>query len=374
MLRSLLLTVMAVSASFACVNQVDARGGFGGGAGRGGGAAGGFGGAGGMARPAARPSVPSLGGGGASFNRPNVSLPSASRPAVSRPATNMPSTNFPSAGLKPSTRPATQPALPSSRPTTFPGVGGSGATTRPGTTLPSTGSRPTTRPSVPNLGGGSSGDRPFVSPPSNIGSSRPGTVRPGTVGPGGSQPGQATRPSPGELGDFLHMDKPVRPETLPGNSRPNIERPVTGGNVERPGIGNLPGGTQRPGVTRPGNTRPGATTRPIDVGSVNLGLNNKISARPNWVSINSNRMISINNRWQTQIAGIQNWPTRYPARINYWHHWGDGVRYHWGHHYHNWFGRDWWYSHHHHWCGWHYGYWFNRYPWGYWWSTPSYAS
>ncbi|MCA9162056.1 MAG: hypothetical protein KDA59_04015 [Planctomycetales bacterium] len=170
------------------------------------------------------------------------------------------------------------------------------------------------------------------------------------------------------------MDKPVRPETLPGNSRPNIERPVTGGNVERPGIGNLPGGTQRPGVTRPGNTRPGATTRPIDVGSVNLGLNNKISARPNWVSINSNRMISINNRWQTQIAGIQNWPTRYPARINYWHHWGDGVRYHWGHHYHNWFGRDWWYSHHHHWCGWHYGYWFNRYPWGYWWSTPSYAS
>ncbi|KAA5539068.1 hypothetical protein FYK55_25355 [Roseiconus nitratireducens] len=192
------------------------------------------------------------------------------------------------------------------------------------------------------------------------------------------------------------MDRPLRPETLPGLVRPGGNRPGPGG--DRPGIGdgNRPGrpgigdGNRpgRPGIgdgNRPGRpgigdgNRPGRPGRPgggIDIGDINIGNNTVISNRPGWVNIDNDRINNINNRWQNQIGGIQNWRGRYPDRGRYWNNWGNGVRNHWDHYHHHgdWFGPSWWNRHYHACGGWHYGYAFNRYPWSYWWTVPTFAT
>ena len=317
--------------------DVIARG-FGGGGG-GGGRMGG-GGGGGMSRPAPRPSAPNLGGGGG-MSRPNVSAPSVNRP-VSRPATP-PQISRPSGGgggIKPS-MPATRPSLPANRPSTLPGnvVGGGGLPTNK---LPGTVNRPATRPSVPNLGGGAGGNRPNL--PGNGATTRP--ALPGT--------GNGNRPSPGDLGDFLGMDKPI-------GKVPGFDRPTT-----RP---NLPG--DRPNV----NNRPVNVNRPIDIGNIKIGNNTAISNRPSWVNMDKNQYNNVNNRWQNQVGGLHNWNTRYPARAGYWHGWADGVRHsnNWHGHYHGCFGPNWWGGHYHPCGGWHYGYGFGRYNWNYWWTVPTYV-
>jgi len=338
----------------------------------------------GHAMPAGRPSVPNLsrpaGGSGMNmsnlnrptgntgFSRPSTSQPSISRPSVSRPSvsrpsvsqpnisrptatlpninppsTNTPSFGRPSGGMKPSTRPD----LSGNRPSTLPG-NISRPTTRPDldvnrpSTLPGNLTRPTTRPSFPNLGGDLS---------------RPGLTRP-------NFPDINPRPLPGDVGDFLGMDRPLRPETLPGITRPS-ERPSFERPSERPNIGSI----NRP--DRP--LRPGGGGG-FNMGDLNFGNNTVISSRPNWVTINNNQIISINNRWQNQMVGLQNWPNRYPARIHYWNHWGNGVRNRWSyyHHHGNWFGPNWWSIHYHNCGGWHYGYRFNYYPWTYWWTVPTF--
>ena len=162
------------------------------------------------------------------------------------------------------------------------------------------------------------------------------------------------------------MDKPVRPETLPGTIRPGGGRP---GIPDRPGIPNRPGIADRPELGRP---RPGS--RPINIGEINLGNNTVINNRPTWANIDRNRVTNINNRWQNQIGGIHNWNTRHPNRVAHWHGWGNGVRDHWHHHHHDWFGPDWWAHHHHHWSGWHYGYHFQSHSSNYWWTIPTFAA
>ncbi|MCR9293735.1 MAG: hypothetical protein NXI32_13505 [bacterium] len=218
------------------------------------------------------------------------------------------------------------------------------------------------------------------------------------------------RPLPGDVGDFLGIGKPIRPTPLPGRpgvgdrpgsgNRPGIgDRPGSGNRPERPGSGNrpsLPGNRPgigdrpdfgnrpgRPGVDRPGLPgnrpdygRPGWGDRPINIGNINIGSNNIINNRPSWVNIDRNQINNIHNRWQGQLGGMYDWRSRYPARGAYWNGWADGVRSSWGHYHHHgsWFGPNWWGAHRHTWCGWHYGYGFNRYPWNYWWTVPTFAA
>lgn len=374
------------------------RGGGGGnrGGGGGGGIRAGGGGGGGGARPAARPSAPNLGGGGASRPAPR---PNISRPAVSKPAPNRPQFNPPSGGLKPANRPSI-------------GAGGSGIKLPNGgnqarPNLPNAGNRPATRPSIPNLGGGGASKLPgnIANRPgnSNLPNNRlPGNSlpnRPGNGGGvGGKLPGRPVdRPSPGDLGDFLGMNRPVRPETLPGNVRPGLEnRPGINGRPgleNRPGIGGRPGLENRPGNLPGINNRPGISNRPgidnrpgfnndlnlgnrvTNIGDIRIGNNNTIiNRRPSWSNIDRNGIANINNRWQNQIGGIQNWGNRYPNRINHWNVWGNNVRVNIGNRYGGCFGNSWWRGHAHPWCGWHYGYRFPNHGWGYWWRIPTYAA
>lgn len=351
-------------------SPLSARGFRGGGGGGGGGArmAGG-GGGGGMSRPAARPSIPNHGSSRpASEGRPNVSLPNMNRPSERPAISNPPQFDRPSGGLKPSTRPA-MPSLPNSG-------------SNPGNKLPNVANRPSTLPGsgIPNLGG-SLENRPGNKLPNRPQGDRPAVTLPGnTTGrPNLNLPGNAaTRPSPGDLGDFLGMGRPLTPDTLPGVTRPGIDT--------RPGINNRPEVPGQPGNRFP--NRPGATetprfpntgigdNQPINIGNINIGNNVAISNRPTWANIDRNQITSINNRWQNQIGGLHNWNSIHPNRAAYWAGWGAGVHsaYRW--HYHNpgCFRGDWWYGHPHNWCGWHYGYGFYNRPWNYWWTVPTYAA
>ena len=307
----------------------------GGGGGGGGGAARSLGGGGG----AARPSVPNLGATRPAPSRPAPGRPNISAPNINRPAApQLPHANLPSGGLKPSTRPS-PPNIPAARP-----------------------SLPTTRPSIPDLGGGGS-NKPNLNRPNFGGDGRPGGNlpnvgnRPNLPNPGGG------RPSGGDLGDFLGMDQPLRPSTLPGTNRPNVGNGIGNNIGNRPNIGNGSGNNL-------------INNRPINIGQINVGKNNIINNRPSWANIDRGRVTNINNRWQNQIGGMHNWQSVHPNRAAYWAGWGAGVHssYHW--HYHNpgCFRGNWWYGHPCRWGGWHYGYGFARYPWRYWWTVPTYRA
>lgn len=95
------------------------------------------------------------------------------------------------------------------------------------------------------------------------------------------------------------------------------------------------------------------------------------------MNINQNNIININNNWGNQINGLHGWSNRYPDRLAYNRNWGYGIRNNWWHaryYQGNWFNDYWWRTNRHTWCGWHYGYSFNRYPWTYWWTYPTYAN
>lgn len=327
---------------------------------------------GGMTRPAPRPSVPNMGS-----SRPAPSSrPGSGSPSISRPSTKpaMPSINRPTGGLKPSTRPSI-PNRPTTRPN-LPGDGHSGLANKLPGQIGQIG-RPTTRPSIPNLGGGSV-NRPSNKLPNRPDFGRPSPTFPGSALPGNANnrpnlklpPGISTRPTPGDVGDFLGMGRPLKPGTLPGN--------LGSGAGNRPGSGSRPGANNRPGIsTRPSFPSIGVgNNRPINVGQINIGKNVGISNRPTWANIDRSQITNINNRWQNQIGGLNNWQNVHPNRAAYWAGWGAGVHsaYHW--HYHNpgCFRGDWWYRHPHSWCGWHYGYGFTYRPWRYWWTVPTYAA
>lgn len=316
---------------FVSAGDVSARGfrGGGGGGGGGGGAARSLGGGG-----AVRPSVPNLGATRPAPSRPNISAPNISRPVTNRPTTpQLPHTNLPSGGLKPSARPS-PPNLPATRP-----------------------SLPTTRPSIPDLGGGVV-NKPNPNRPNFGGNGRPNVNLPNVANRPNLPNAGGGRPSAGDLGDFLGMD---RPTTLPGTNRPNIGNGIANGN--RPNIGNGSGNNL-------------INNRPINIGQINAGKNNIINNRPSWANIDRGRVTSINNRWQNQVGGLHNWNTVHPNRAAYWAGWGAGVHSSYRWHYHNsgCFRGGWWYGHPHRWCGWHYGYGFSRYPWRYWWAVPTYRT
>jgi hypothetical protein len=196
------------------------------------------------------------------------------------------------------------------------------------------------------LGGGNSGS-PAVTLPA-----RPGTGR----------------PSPGDVGDFLGINRPV---TLPAV----IDKRPGGGNPPVTTLPGRPGGGNPPVTTLP--ARPGDGNRPNwpKPGDINIG-NTVINNRPTWVNINNTQIINIQNNWSHQINNLHNWPTRYPNRMAGWRRWGDDVRGRWRYYGHqrNWFTANWWASHRFAFGGWNYFYRFNRFPWRYWWSIPTFAS
>ncbi len=301
------------------------------------------------------------GGGGAGMNRggfggggmPNVSRPNVgampNRPAmpqmpISRPQTSVPhlgGNSFPNANVQ-------MPQV--NRPTTRPQV-------TPGANVPTN-----KLPGGGNLGNNldkprpNIADKPLARPSSPTGNTRlPG----GNLNPEGMPDFSnlpAGRPSASDLGNYLGLDRPVRPETKPAiPERPNVTAP----NVTAPNV-------TRPNVMRPSTERP-----PVNISDINLGNNTNISTRPAWVNINQNQITQINHQWQGQLGSLANWPTTYPARVDNYHRWGNDLRRNWA--------IDpgycrpaWWNNHPFHCSGWHYFgvYW--RYPYSYWWTTPSY--
>lgn len=233
---------------------------------------------------------------------------------------------------------------------------------------PSAPQMPISRPqtSVPHLGGSSL-------PASNL--QKPAVTRPAsrpTTLPQNGMPNfsklPAGRASASDLGNYLGMDRPLRPETKPAlperpsalPERPSIDRPsLTNPNVTNPNV-------TRPNVMRPSNERP-----PVNIGQINLGNNTNISTRPSWVNINQNQISQINQKWQGQLGNLANWPTTYPARIDDYHRWGNDLRRNWvidpGY-----CRPAWWNNHPFHCSGWHYFHVYWRYPYSYWWTTPSY--
>ncbi len=381
-------------------------------------------------RPAvSRPSAPHLGGGHSvsrpNMNSPSISRPSVSRPNVSQPSFNRPAGNFagggqpqfqrPSGGLKPSTRPSL-PSIGQNRPSgNLPSIGN-----RPGGSLPDFANRPTTRPSIPSLGGNHAGGN-F---PGIATGNRPGNNLPDFGAgnrPGGNFPniGAGNRPSAGDLGDFLGMDRPVRPETLPGtvrpgivDNRPNLPNRPGGGGDGFPNFPNRPGGDgggipnfpNRPGgdgggipnfPNRPGGDGggiPNFPNRPGGGGDRPWHPDPNRPWRPNpdrpwgpdrlpdWA--NRPGSDGIHDRWNNVLdrpgrGGLDNWIDRHPDRRNYWNSWGSGIRNNWNYNnYHrNDFNASWWDSHYTsvNFNNWNYGYGFGRQPWGYWWGTPTYA-
>lgn len=220
--------------------------------------------------------------------------------------------------------------------------------------------------------------------------SRPGNLtRPSpAIRPGGKLPGAAGRPStrpaahptPGNVGDFLGLARPLKPGTpRPGGGE------LVGSRPARPGAGNRPGRpTTLPGkVTRPGldprPNRPG--NRPIvrpsnrpDFGN-RWSNNNVINKRPGWVNIDNSTNVSLHNRWNIAI-GRPGWQAPSTARRGYWNGWGNGVRNGWGHYHHcdRWFNGSWWGRHPHALCGWHYHYGNHNHRWNYWWTVPVWGS
>jgi hypothetical protein len=288
------------------------------------------------------------------------------------------------------------------KPSTRPAIGGDGGIAN----------RPSTRPSLPsNVAGGSRPfDRPNTSVPGLAGN-RPGGIatRPGGDGIGkiggktdggkigGKIAGKGTRPSPGDIGDFLGMHDRPRPDsgfTLPGfKDGGKIAGKFPGGKGDGgkfpggKGDGKFPGGKgdgdkiagKFPG--KKGDDRPFPDRRPSRDRPINIGnqINNNINVRPTWANINNNRYNNIQGNWQSAIKNrpaFNNWLGNHPERREYWHGWADGVRSHWGdygNHY-NWFNQGWWENHHHGYCGWHYHSAFYNHNWSDWWMAPTWTA
>jgi hypothetical protein len=253
-----------------------------------------------------------------------------------------------------------------------PGVGG-----RPGidNSLPGAINRPGIDNSLPGVG-----NRPGVGGRPGIDNSLPGAGnRPGLGnqpgigdGPGiANRPGFGGRPSPGDLGDFLGMDQPLRPDgNLP-------TRPGQGGGRIQDQYPLRPDNRPLGPNNRPGQVGDNFVNRPIDIGN-DFNFNTNINYRPQWANINNNALNGVRSNWQSALGGaavaggLYNWGANHPDRVGYWNGWGNNIRDQWPGFYHNdCFGPDWWQSHNHAFSGWHYGYAFANHDWSYWWSQPT---
>ncbi|QDT70553.1 hypothetical protein MalM25_35020 [Planctomycetes bacterium MalM25] len=269
---------------------------------------------------------------------------------------------------------------------------------RPHSSIPGV-NRPSTKPGAnrPNINRPGT-NRPGTRPGGSI-ANRPGTGnRPGAGNrpnrPGGSRPNLPNRPgakpTPGGVGDFLGLDKPLKPDSGLAGKLPNRPSTLPG---NRPGIGNRPGNGDRPGLgnrpNRPGN-RPGLGNRPGnrpnrpnigDRNRPNFGDRNRwtnngvINNRANWVNIDNIRNVNLHRNWNNAF-GRPGWRAPGVARRSYWRGWSNGVRHNWGHYhrYGGWYGGSWWNRHPHGLCGWHYHYWNHNRGWGYWWRVPVWSS
>lgn len=295
-------------------------------AGGGGGARPGFGGGG--ARPnVSMPSVsrPSFGGGG----RPNISTPNLSRPNVSIPNMSRPNVAIPQ--TRPGNIGASRPSLG-----TPGGNVGRPNVTRPNVNVPTNKlPPPVSKPSIPSL--------------PSLGNSRPTTL-PGNISKPSTLPGNISKPTtlPGNIGGGLKPPIGItKPKPLPGTpapskpDRPTIgrpERPVTlPGQIEKPGIGNLP--------NRPG--RPEWPTRP----SINLPDN------PNWPN-RGDRPTTLPEIVRPDFGNRPGWDRPHWNRPDWG--WGNG-RHDWHDHWHN-------NCVHHHYHGWYHGCWSGY--WGSGWYSP----
>lgn len=374
LIRQVVAMLICISLSVSLVSEVVAKG-LGG---RTGGGRANVGGA----RPnmAARPSMqarPNMGARPSVGTRPNMGNTMAGQ-AGGRPQIQRPQTSMPHLG---NTNTMSRPNLNTSKPLPNFGNQRDNLVDR----KPSSPSLPQTRPglSVPDRGnlGDSIANRPSTLPGRAPGLSRPNIDRPSMPDfdrlPNG-------RPSGGELGDFLGIERPIgpgtpnrpgRPTTLPGE----IERP---GDIGRPGDITRPGdiGSNRPDRIRPDNrprpeNRLPVDRRPsIDIGDVNIGNNTAISVKPKWVNIDNRKITSINQRWQNQIGNATTLPALAPNRFDHFHTWGNHIRGNWHvGHYGGCFRPDWWTRHRFHCGGWHYFYSYSFYPYTYWWSTPTFG-
>lgn len=332
-----------------------------------------------------RPSLPNLGASAPGPNGPNLGQAAPQMP-VNRPAPSRP--NLPSGGLTPGTRPAlpptanSRPNLPATLPS-LPGGGNSIAGSLPGSlpnnSLPNLGNRPlpgnlpgainrpgiserpglTERPSLPTTRPGQPEGRPGLPENRPNFSDRLGSVqRPGIS----TLPGSVTRPTPGDLGDFLGMDRPLRPGQSPAVPLP-----------ERPGIGDRPGLADRPSIPN----RPGTGDRPNLSDRTRWPDNTVINQRPQWANIDRSVNVTINNRWNAALVNPsqRGWWAPPAARIGFWAGWATGVRTGWGvaNRRNIWFTPIWWNRHPFPIGGWHFHFWRVRFPVRHWWIGPTWV-
>jgi hypothetical protein len=220
--------------------------------------------------------------------------------------------------------------------------------------------KPGVRPTYPGLGGTKPSKPPISTLPSIP--SKPSTP--------------TARPLPGNIEDFLGLDRPV---TLPGVIG---GKPIPKPSIPRPEVPTTkPALPQRPSIPGGPSTKPAPippSTKPNRPYPSKPGWNNDvIHQRPSWVNINNNQINIINNNWQSQINNISNWHIQHPQRIAGWQSWGNQVRVHWRGRYHysyQWFSPNWWVNHPHGMCGWHYYYRYQYYPVSYWWTAPAFPT
>lgn len=247
------------------------------------------------------------------------------------------------------------------------GGGGGGISTfptRPGGSIPSPGGG-FNRPGVGGGAGIGGGTRPSLPP--NVG----GGTRPGT----GS--GAATRPSPGQVGDFLGIGRPSPelPSTLPGTVRPGVGRP---GDVGRPGLGGDRPGLGDGGIGRPGvgDLRPG--TREVNINNRPVTINTAIHNRPSWQTLNAGQLGAVNQRWNQAIAARPgDWLATRPDRLDHWNRWGGPLRQNWVNNFmrtNGIFNDAWWARNRPAFGWWHYRLWRVTNPWYFWWRRPVWGS
>jgi hypothetical protein len=190
----------------------------------------------------------------------------------------------------------------------------------------------------------------------------------GKIGDGKIGGKTGTRPSPGDISDFIGMHGQLRPDSgfkLPDGTIagkfPKVDGRFPGNKADN-----------RPFID---NRRP-TRDRPVNIGNE---INNNINIRPTWANIDNTRINGVQNNWQTAIKNrstFNNYLDNHPNRRNYWNRWGDNVRDHWRdyHRHDGWFNQDWWEHHNHACCGWHYHNAFYNHNWSYWWTAPTWAA
>lgn len=100
--------------------------------------------------------------------------------------------------------------------------------------------------------------------------------------------------------------------------------------------------------------------------------------RPAWNNLNPDAAGRINGRvdnaWHGDAANrANNWLDNHPDRAGRWQNWANDVRGNWDNRNHPWVGGDWWSRYHPNLGAWYYHNGWDRHPWGYWWTVPTWT-